>query len=351
KKYFRQESGVVDRLLGGGGRVKAVDGVDLTINKGETVSVVGESGCGKTTLGRTLIRLYDPTEGVITFKDQEITELSEREIRKLRKEFQIVFQNPFSSLNPRMTVGDIIAEPLETHGIASGEAKEARVFKLLDSVNLNPSHINRYPHEFSGGQRQRIGIARALAVNPEFIVCDEPVSALDVSVQAQILNLLDDLQDTYDISYLFITHNLSIAAYMADRIAVMYLGKIVERGLVDEVLDPPYHPYTKALLAAIPEPGPAPRSRTPSLEGEVPSPTNPPSGCRFRTRCPRAQPDCAEYDETPIQKGGNHALSCIHPIEDTTIDVGTQYQPPTDLGWPDEVNHSGDSSSMGSAGE
>jgi peptide/nickel transport system ATP-binding protein len=290
KKYYESESDFIDRLLGRRKWVKAVDGVSFEIGEGETLGLVGESGCGKSTVGRTLLRLEEPTEGSVYFRGRDISDLSSSELRDIRKDVQIIFQNPHSSLNPRLTVNDIIGEALDIHGLAAGQTRDQRIKELLERVGLNASHANRYPHEFSGGQLQRIGIARALAVDPEFIVCDEPVSALDVSVQAQILNLLEDLQDDLGISYLFIAHDLSVVEHIADRIAVMYLGEIVEIGTPEELFTPPQHPYTEALLSAIPEPDPLWEPDRIILEGSVPSPIDPPSGCKFHTRCPRVIP-------------------------------------------------------------
>ncbi len=276
------------------GTVQAVDGITFSIKKGETLGMVGESGCGKSTTGRAILQLHRPTAGSVKFKGQELTLMKGEALRKMRRQMQIIFQDPYASLNPRMTVGNIIGEPLEVHNLARGKAKLERVRELLRLVGLNPNYINRYPHEFSGGQRQRIGIARALAVEPEFIVADEPVSALDVSIQAQVINLMEDLQNQFGLTYLFIAHDLSVVRHISDRIAVMYLGKMVELADRDELYIAPMHPYTKALLSAIPIPDPAKEEHRKRiiLEGDVPSPINPPSGCHFRTRCPLAQELC-----------------------------------------------------------
>ncbi|GAB7009229.1 ABC transporter ATP-binding protein [Halorubrum trueperi] len=295
EKYYESETDFIDRLFGRRKEVKAVDGVSFEIREGETLGLVGESGCGKSSIGRSILRLREPTAGSVYFKGRDVTALSDGELRDLRKEMQIIFQNPRSSLNPRLTVNDIIGEALDIHGLEDDTTRDARIKELLERVGLNASHANRYPHEFSGGQLQRIGIARALAVDPDFIVCDEPVSALDVSVQAQILNLLEDLQEELGIAYLFIAHDLSVVEHISDQIAVMYLGTIAEIGTPEELFEPPQHPYTEALLSAIPEPDPLWEGDRVLLEGSVPSPIDPPSGCTFHTRCPRVIPP-ADYD-------------------------------------------------------
>ena len=314
KTWFPVASGVLQRTTA---HVHAVDGVDLDIKKGETLGLVGESGCGKSTLGRTIIRLLDPTAGTIQFKGEDITHQHGAALRAHRRDMAMIFQDPYASLDPRQTVGDIVGEPLDIHHLASGPARRQRIRELLDVVGLNPGFVDRYPHEFSGGQRQRIGIARALAVDPTFIVCDEPISALDVSIQAQIINLLEKLQSKFDLTYLFIAHDLSVVKHISNRVAVMYLGKIMEIAPGQQLYRRPRHPYTGSLLSAIPIPDPLiERARERMiLLGDVASPVNPPSGCRFRTRCPRAQPHCAE-EEPPLEGfGPEHLAACFYPLD------------------------------------
>ncbi len=294
------------------GAVQAVDSISFDIYKGETLGLVGESGCGKSTTGRTLLQLHKPTSGKVFYNDIDLTSVSNADMREMRRNIQIIFQDPYASLNPRMTVGSIIAEPLEIHNIGTAAEREERVKELLELVSLNPFFINRYPHEFSGGQRQRIGVARALALQPDFIVCDEPISALDVSIQAQVVNLLEELQEEFGLTYLFIAHDLSMVRHISDRVAVMYLGKIVELAPRDDLYENPLHPYTQALLSAVPIPDPVLEQKRTRiiLEGDVPSPINPPSGCRFHTRCPIAEEICSQ--EAPVWREAlkGHWIAC-----------------------------------------
>ena len=313
-KYFPIKRGVLRKTVG---HIKAVDGVSFDIYKGETLGLVGESGCGKSTAGRSILQLEVPTSGSVEFADRELTTMKREELRRARRHMQMIFQDPYASLNPRMTVGSIISEPLVIHGIGDAASRKERVQELLRVVGLNPYFVNRYPHEFSGGQRQRIGVARALATNPSFIVADEPISALDVSIQAQVVNMLDDLKQELGLTYLFIAHDLSMVRYISDRVAVMYLGRIVELSSRDEVYDHPLHPYTQALLSAIPVPDPDKEARRQRiiLEGDVPSPANPPSGCRFHPRCAYATDVCREVDPEFRNLGTDvvpHMVACHH---------------------------------------
>ena len=292
--------------------VKAVDGLNFDVFQGETLGLVGESGCGKSTTGRAILQLYKPTAGAVLFEGADLVKLQGEDLRKMRRRMQMIFQDPYASLNPRMTVGSIVAEPLEVHNIGTKAERVERVRELLKVVGLNPYFINRYPHEFSGGQRQRIGVARALAVNPAFIVCDEPISALDVSIQAQVINLLEDLQEQFGLTYLFIAHDLSVVRHISDRIAVMYLGKIMELSDREELYLNPMHPYTQALLSAVPIPDPVIEEKRQRiiLEGDVPSPVNPPKGCNFSTRCPKALDMCKEQEPEFRDYGGGHWAAC-----------------------------------------
>lgn len=308
KKYFPVRGGLFSKVIG---YVQAVDGVSFDIKRGETLGLVGESGCGKTTAGRTILRLLEPTAGEVTFEGENIFKLDQEKLRKTRRNVQIIFQDPFGSLNPRMTVGDIVGESLIIHRIAKNKKeKEERVKDLLETVGLNAGHVRRYPHEFSGGQRQRIGIARALALNPKLIVCDEPVSALDVSIQAQVINLLENLQEQFKLTYLFIAHDLSVVKHISDRVAVMYLGKIVEISATLNLYDNPQHPYTEALLSAVPIPDPTLKKQRIVLEGDVPSPFKPPTGCRFHPRCKYTKPICRQEEPELVDIGNEHYVAC-----------------------------------------
>jgi oligopeptide transport system ATP-binding protein len=331
KKYFPIRKGTLQREVA---RVHAVDDVSFAVRKGETLGLVGESGCGKSTLGRTIVRLLEPTQGEIIFQGQSIEHLGARKLRPLRREMQMVFQDPYASLNPRKRVGTIVSDPMRIHKLGSRSERKVRVGELLETVGLSPEHYNRFPHEFSGGQRQRIGVARALALRPELIIADEPVSALDVSIQSQMLNLLDDLQSEFHLTYIFIAHDLGVVRHVSDRIAVMYLGKIVELSPAEELYERPIMPYTEALLSAVPIPDPdlAERRERIVLEGDVPSPIDPPSGCRFHPRCRYATQVCKEAEPPLVDYGNGHLAACHHPLnvdEDTlrTREVAEQHPP------------------------
>jgi len=310
KKYFFDHRGLLDMIFGGlASPVRAVDGVSFHIRRGECLGLVGESGCGKTTIARLILRIYELTSGQILFEGRDIQNLDRKELKKVYQRIQIIFQDPRTSLDPRMKVSDIVGEPLEIHG--RGRGKREKVMKLLSLTGLSPTHADRYPHEFSGGQQQRIAIARALAIDPAFVICDEPVSALDVSIQGQILNLLMDLQETFKLSYLFITHDLSVARHICNRIGVMYLGQMMEIGPADEIFENPFHPYTRALLSAIPHPDPDLVLQQISLRGEPPDPRKPPSGCRFSGRCNEALPECFEREPALQEPETDHAAACL----------------------------------------
>lgn len=326
KQHFPIKGGVLGRTVN---HVKAVDGITFEVYEGETVSIVGESGCGKSTTGRAILRLEEPTEGSVKFEDVELTSLSKKEMRAKRKDLQIIFQDPYASINPRQTVADILNEAMTIQNSVPADKRRQRIIELLETVGLNEYQADRYPHEFSGGQRQRIGIARALAVDPKLIICDEAVSALDVSIQAQVLNLLEELQEKYDLTYLFISHDLGVVRHISDRVIVMYLGKIVEIGEKEEIFDRPKHPYTKALLSAIPVPDPTYEKTHIPLKGDVPSPIDPPKGCRFHTRCPFAQDKCRQEEPVlqvhpSMEEGHRAACHFVEEIESGELQPNTE---------------------------
>ncbi len=306
KKYFPIKSGMFRR----GGAVKAVDGISLDVYKGETVGIVGESGCGKSTMGRSILRLIEPTSGSVKFEGQDILSFTKSQMRSMRRQMQIVFQDPYASLNPRYTIAQTLTEPMEVHQLFDAKARKERVRLILERVGLDPAYASRYPHEFSGGQRQRIGIARALVLNPKLMVLDEPVAALDVSIQSQVINLLEDLQEDFNLTYLFVAHDLSVVKHISDRVLVMYLGRMAELASSDDLFENPLHPYTKALLSAVPIPNPRARRERIILQGDLPSPANPPSGCVFHTRCPLVQDVCKEKIPEWREAKPNHYMAC-----------------------------------------
>jgi peptide/nickel transport system ATP-binding protein len=351
KKYFPIRQGVLQREVA---RVHAVDDVSFAVREGETLGLVGESGCGKSTLGRTIVRLLEPTDGEIIFEGEPIQGLRARRLRPLRREMQMVFQDPYASLNPRKRVGTIVGDPMRIHRLGSRSEQKRRVEELLETVGLSPEHYNRFPHEFSGGQRQRIGIARALALRPKLIIADEPVSALDVSIQSQMLNLLDDLQNDFQLTYVFIAHDLGVVRHVSDRIAVMYLGKLVELSPAEELYSKPIMPYTEALLSAVPIPDPdlAKKRERIVLEGDVPSPINPPSGCRFHPRCRYATEVCHEVEPPLVDYGNGHLAACHHPlnVDQTTLREVTVAELHTPVAADGSALPEGTSGKSGSAG-
>lgn len=321
KKYFPIKKGLLGRTVG---QIKAVDDISFYVNKGETLGIVGESGCGKSTTGRVLMRLLEPTEGTIEFDGKELTELSSSDMRKMRRDIQMVFQDPYASLNPRHTIGKILEEPLIVHGVANAKERKEKVIEFLEIVGLNAYHASRYPHQFSGGQRQRIGIARALMTNPKLIIADEPVSALDVSIQAQVLNLMQDLQKEFDLTYIFIAHDLGVVRHISDRVGVMYLGRLVEIAPSEQLYANPMHPYTQALLSAVPVPDPDYVKEQVLIDGDIPSPANPPSGCTFHTRCPFKMDICSEVAPQLIEHENGQSVSCHLYSEQADTDIDTK---------------------------